>query len=55
MKKSSLLKFVGAILIAAGAFFTPVTSITKAGPRCVTNADCTPPLFCDHGRCVWHD
>jgi hypothetical protein len=31
MKKSSLLKIVCAILIAAGAFFTPVTSITIAG------------------------
>jgi hypothetical protein len=31
MKKRSLLKIAGAVLIAAGAFFTPVTSIVKQG------------------------
>lgn len=31
MKKSSLLKLVGALLIAAGAFFTPSTLAAKSG------------------------
>ena len=32
MKKTSLLKLVGALLIAAGAFFTPSILSPKAGP-----------------------
>jgi len=31
MKKTSLLKLVGALLIAAGAFFTPSNLSAKAG------------------------
>ena len=33
MKKTSLLKLVGALLIAAGAFFTPSTLGAKAGAQ----------------------
>jgi hypothetical protein len=60
MKKSSLLKIVGAVLIAAGAFFTPVTSTAEAAPRiCLPEgASCpwplAPNLCCDlclAGRC----
>jgi len=32
MKKTSLLKFVGALLIAAGAFLTPSTLGAQEGP-----------------------
>lgn len=31
MKKTSLLKLVGALLIAAGAFFIPSTLVAKGG------------------------
>ena len=59
MKKTSLLKFVGALLIAAGAFFTPSTFGAKAGdlacrPDGVT---CRPSDFipccgvCNRGVC----
>jgi hypothetical protein len=60
MKKSSLLKIVCAVLIAAGAFFTPATSIVKAGPRfCVpAGQPCPGPFtpfqccdFCLSGTC----
>jgi len=33
MKKSSLLKIAGAVLITVGAFFTPSTSVVGAGQR----------------------
>jgi hypothetical protein len=46
MKKSSLLKIFGAILIVASAFFTPVTSVVKARQRyCVpAGQPCPGPL-----------
>jgi hypothetical protein len=55
MKKTSLLKIIGALLIVIGAFFTPVTSGAKAarqtcapegsrcsvsGPRCCAGSTC---------------
>jgi hypothetical protein len=55
MKKTSMLKIVGALLIGFGAFFTPLTSIAKAGrqaclpegsrcsvsgPRCCAGSTC---------------
>jgi hypothetical protein len=60
MKKSSPLKIVGAILIAAGAFFTPVTSTVNVGQMyCVpAGHPCPGPYtpfqccdFCQGGMC----
>ena len=33
MKKTSLLKLIGALSIAAGAFLTPSTLVAQSGPR----------------------
>jgi hypothetical protein len=61
MKKSLLLKIVGVVLIAAGAFFTPVTPTAKAAARvCLPEGAVCPwpfaPNFCCDiclvGRCT---
>jgi len=59
MKKTSLLKFVGALLIAAGAFFTPSTLGAIDVPRgCRQDGvTCQPSDFvpccgvCNRGIC----
>jgi len=59
MKKTSLLKFVGALLLAAGTFFTPLTTVSRAGsPACRPDGvTCRPSDFipccgvCSKGIC----
>jgi len=59
MKKTSLLKLAGAVLIVAGTFFTPLTSITRARQACIpeggqcspTSAPCCAPNVCWKAKC----
>lgn len=59
MKKTSLLKLVAALLITAGAFFTPAIMGAKAGSQfCRRDGGaCSPSdpvpccAFCIRGRC----
>jgi len=56
MKKTSLLKIAGALLIVIGVFFTPLTSIAKAGRQaCIPEGgSCSifsGPPCCDHNTC----
>jgi len=60
MKKSSLLKFAGALLIVIGVFFTPLTSVAKAGRQaCIpeggscsfSSPRCCAPNTCWKGKC----
>jgi len=60
MKKTSLLKIAVALLIVIGAFFTPLTSVAKAGRqacipeggRCsVSGGRCCAPNTCWKGVC----
>src|SRR5262245_14929985 len=56
MKKTSLLKFVGALLITVGALFTPSTLFAREGPiACLRDGvACRPGQccnVCNHGVC----
>jgi hypothetical protein len=60
MKNTLLLKLMGVVLISAGTFFTPLTSVAKArqqtcipeGGQCsVSNRRCCAPSVCWKNRC----